>query len=483
MKHRQRRLWYCLTILTTTVSCSHVDRAESFRLVEHVADARLRLSVHWRTGGEEDRSVDEAISGFLAQELTADSAVQIALLNNRPLQAQYERLGIAQADVVQAGLLRNPVFAATLRIPDVAPTGTNVGLDVVGDFLHLLMLPARKRIAVEQFGRVQLDVTQAVLDLAADARIAFLRCQADLQRVRTLGDIAEAADAAATFARELHNAGNLSELELAKHRVDTEDVRLEVAAAEAESYASREHLTRLMGLWGPEADYRVADWLPEVPEAESPLNNLESLAVARRLDLQTMHRKLLKCGYELDLVQAWRWLGSFEVGVGGERETDRQWKTGPNLSLELPVFDQHQADIARGDSELRQAEHELYALAVKIRSEVREARFRFLAHRARALRFRDSVLPLRRRIVEKTQEEYNFMLTGAFDLLDAKRDELRAMLDFIDALRDYWIARAELERVIGDRLPPDGRERERAFVSEPATREIDEQHHHEGGGP
>ncbi len=483
MMNKQYRLWYGSTIVLTIASCAHVDKVDSFRAVEQATDARLGLHVHWRAGSAEGRSVTEAIRLSLSHELTADSGTQIALLNNRSLQAEYERIGIALADVVQAGLLRNPVFAASARIPDVTPSGTNVGLDVVGDFLYVLMLPAQKRIAREQFERVQLAVTQVVLDLAANTRVAFLHHQADLQCMKVLLDIADVADAAATFARELHTAGNLSDLELAKHEVEAENVQLELAAAEAGSSASREHLTRLMGLWGSETDYRIADSLAEIPEAESRLDNMESLAVAQRLDLQAMHWELRKRGHELDLIETWRWLGSLEVGVSAEREADRQWKTGPSLSLELPVFDQHQADIARVDSERRQVEHEFYALAVQIRSEVREARFRLLAARSMAQRFRDGVLPLRRKIVEKTQEEYNFMLTGAFDLRDAKSAELRAVLDSIEAIRDYWIARTELERAIGGRMPFDGGDLGQPVMSEPTARHIEKQHHHEGGGP
>src|SRR6478609_6929231 len=87
--------------------CAVHPRA-AFDPVARTLAERTGQRIHWVQGGDEDRRVADETRRLLAAELTADSAAQIALFNNPTLQATYERLGVAQADVVQAGLLQNP---------------------------------------------------------------------------------------------------------------------------------------------------------------------------------------------------------------------------------------------------------------------------------------------------------------------------------------------------------------------------------------
>ena len=93
---------------------------------------------------------------------------------------------------------------------------------------------------------------------------------------------------------------------------------------------------------------------------------------------------------------------------------------------------------------------------MEIRSEVRAARDRLTAARQLVAYYRDVVLPRRKRIVEQTQREYNFMLVGVFQLLQAKQDEINAQREFLEAQRDYWIVRTELDHALGGGLATAG---------------------------
>src|SRR5439155_27268163 len=126
--------------------------------------------------------------------------------------------------------------------------------------------------------------------------------------------------------------------------------------------------------------------------------------------------------------------------------------TGPAAGLAFPLFDRGQHAVARARAQLRQAQDRQSALAVEIRSEVRAGRDRLTAARQLVAYYRDVVLPRRERIVEQTQREYNFMLVGVFQLLQARQDEINARREYLEAQRDYWIARTELEHSLGGGL-------------------------------
>jgi cobalt-zinc-cadmium efflux system outer membrane protein len=156
----------------------------------------------------------------------------------------------------------------------------------------------------------------------------------------------------------------------------------------------------------------------------------------------------------LGITLDWRWIGKADVGVSTERDPDGQWVTGPSLTLELPIFNQRQADIARLEAQLRQGQKRLAAQAVNIRSEVRALRSRLMMQRHLAEHYKKVIIPLRERIVHLTLQEYNYMLAGVFDLLIARQNELDTYQKYIETVRDYWITRAQIQRVVGGHLPP-----------------------------
>jgi cobalt-zinc-cadmium efflux system outer membrane protein len=398
--------------------------------------------------------VRQAVEKLLQKELSVDAAVQIALLNNPSLQATYEELGVSQADVVEAGLLENPVFTGSARFPNEPPLGTNFELGVVGNFLNILMLPARKKFAAAHFEKTKMHVADEVLGLATQVRKSYYETLGAKQMAEMGRLKLRAAQASYEMAGRLHEAGNFSDLDLAREQGQYEQARVILSESEAKVLAAREHLNRLMGLWGHQIGWRMPERLPDIPEKEISLEHLESLAVANRLDLAVAGQEMEILAQALGITIDWRWIAAAEIGVSSERDTDGQWVVGPMLSLELPIFNQRDAKIARLEARLRQSQQEMASLAVTIRSEVRSHRDRLLMTRNLINHYKDVLIPLRARIVELTQAEYNFMLAGVFELLVAKREEFDAYQGYVRAVRDYWIIRAELQRTVGGRLLP-----------------------------
>lgn len=445
--------WRPFLLMVVIIAPGCTTPKASFDRVQGAVAERTGKRVEWNHGGAEDSQIQQSVQNLLQQKLTAERAVQIALLNNRDLQARFEEIGIAQADLIEAGLLSNPNFSASFRFPNRPPSGTNIEYSIAQDFLDLLLLPLRKHIAAAQLAQTETRVAGEVLQLAADVKAAFYTAQARQQLLDRLRVISETNETAAEFTKRLHDAGNTSDLELASQQGSYEQSRLDVAQTALQVRRDRERLNRLLGLWGPQTNWTIGDHLPELPATEVSLQHLESRAIAQRLDLQARRMQLDLLGQSLALRTKTRFApAGVRIGVDTEREPDGQRVTGPTLDLELPIFNQGQGEIARLTAQYRQAQRELEALAVNARSEVREARDQLIAARDLTSYIGKRLLPTQQHVLNLTLQQYNYMLKGAYDLLIAKQNEVAAERSYIEAWRDYWIARAELERAVGGSL-------------------------------
>jgi cobalt-zinc-cadmium efflux system outer membrane protein len=408
--------------------------------------------VQWQKDRAADDQIRAATRALLRRTLSADGAVQIALLNNRELQAIFEEIGIANADLIEAGLLRNPVFAGDARFPNGPPSATNVELSIAQEFFDVLVIPLRKKVAAIQLTKTKLGVGDSVLKLAAEVKRAFYELQAEQQLLTQLRAIKDANGAALELAQRQHEAGNINDLNLANQQGSYSQSKIDIAETTASMCAGREKLNRLMGLWGEDTNWEIDDELPPLPSTDFSLAQLESLAISQRLDLAATKAELGAIVGSLGITKTYRYVGSIEFGVDTEKDTDGQRVTGPEWRLEVPIFNRGQGRIAKLEAQLRQTERRLESEAVAIRAEVRGARDRLIAKRDLASYYRDELLPERKKILELTVTHYNAMLKSPFDLLLAKQNELSAERAYIDAWRGYWIARTDLERAVGGRL-------------------------------
>ena len=442
-------------LLAGATGCASVNLRSGFPDVSAGVEERATAKITWHDGMEPDAAATERLRALLQRTLTADDAVQIALLNNRDLQAMYSDLGVAQADLVQAGLLRNPVFDAAVQF-HLGPVRPDLQLGVVFGVLDALYVPLRKRVAAAQFEETKLRVTGAVLDFVLGVRHAFYTHQANEQMLELRQTVAQALDASYEVSQRLHAAGNITDLDLGRDRAATLRSKLEVRSAEVTVRQSRERLNTLMGLSGADIGWASAQRLPDVPVDSLPLDDVERSAVARSLDLDHARQRIVSMGQRLGYDRATALMPSGEIGASAEKESDEVWGVGPSVSVPIPIFDQGQARVARGTAELRRAQHEYHALAVRIRATARALMERVRGAGDRALYFRDLVLPLQERIVNEAQLQYNAMQIGVFDLLRDRQQQIEAGAQYVELLREYWIARADLLHLLSGRLPADG---------------------------
>lgn len=418
--------------------------------VRSEVQSRANLPVRWNQGTPADERVDEHVRRLLDGELGLEAAVEIALLNNRGLQAVYEQLGIAQADLVEAGLLDNPVLAGGVRYAERGEPLPSFSL--AHEFLSLLTLPARKKLAKAVWEQQKHRVAHEVLELANETGEAWFEAKSAELVAAMRREVVDAARAGADLAIRQFEAGNISDLQLALEEELVEQAKLDLAEAEAQVFASRERMNRLMGVWGSQIAWKLPAQMPAIPALEAKLEGLEAVAIRRRLDLEADRQGAAVVARALGTTRAWRFVPGLEVGVDVEKEDDGAWHSGPHVALTLPLFDWGQTRVARLESQRRQAENELVARAIEVRSEIRESRDRLVRARARVEYYRDTLIPLRERIVRLTQLRYNAMLLGVYDLLRAKESEIDTYRGFLEANRDYWLARIELERASGGSL-------------------------------
>src|ERR1035438_4703970 len=163
--------------------CATFSKDGGFDSVTKETRAQLNKDVRWpRT--EEERAKDDAqVAGLLRHALSAEDAVQIALLNNRALQASFEELGISEADLVQSGRLPNPRF--TLRHAGAAAQ-YDIEETLSFNVLSLFTAPYAHEIEKRRFAQVQSAVVIAVVQLANDTRQAFFGAVAARESVHYL---------------------------------------------------------------------------------------------------------------------------------------------------------------------------------------------------------------------------------------------------------------------------------------------------------
>lgn len=405
---------------------------------------------------ERGRAVDNATSELLEtltrETLTPDSAIRIALLNNPELQSTYASLGFAAADVYEAGRIRNPVLGVAVLNPSRSDERDQLTWGLVTSFTDLITLPARSRLAENSFAALQQTVGAEVLAVAAHTEQAYYDYVRAQQVAALRAQIAKAGALSAALATRYGEAGNLSPRELAMEHAAASQTRLAALDAEATAYNARTALAQLLGL--PAADnWAVPAQLPLPVAQEDELESLLLLAEKSRLDLAAARARAAVRADQLGVVNWTRWLGELDIGFEREQEAGGGNHTGPTLAWELPIFNQHEDAQLRADTELQIAINDVRRITLDVDNSVRLAYANLVNTRARVVEYQDVLIPQRVATVVSAQQEFNFMLIGVFELIALKQDEYDTYQGYLEAIGDYWAARAELGLATGTALP------------------------------
>ncbi len=408
--------------------------------------ARTGMEMPWDGDGEQD---DKVVRDLLAKPLTADAAARVALWNNADVQAALDDVGVARAQVVSALALPNPQAGGGVLFGE--GNSPDLDMELTIDIVDLFLIAAKEGPASTALEASALEAAGAALDVAFDAKMAFYEHQAASQKLELRKTVLYAAAQSSEIAEKLVEAGNVPALEALTERALYEEARIAVAQAEVEAVAARERLNAAMGLFGE----RGARWKSEAQLAD-PTNfddaKLESRAVAANLDLKAFEKRYAAASGRADLAWTEGLVPDVEVGVGAERD-DGEWGVGPVIGVGIPLFYQGQGAVDAAEAEMRGAKNRHEATATRIRAAARSTTARLRAARESAGFYKSTLLPLREKIVEETLLQYNAMNTGPLQLLSAKRDQVDTATSYVDALREYWVARAEAEALLAGRAP------------------------------
>jgi outer membrane protein TolC len=392
-------------------------------------------------------STRAAVTQLMTQPLSPDDATKIALLNNRGLQASLAYLGVAEADLVQAGRLRNPGLSFSRK------SGGDVDIDrgIMFDLTGLLTMPLRRSIETGRFEQAKLDTAAQAVQLAFDTRKAYFNAVAARQSMVYAMQVASAAQAGAELAQRLASAGNWSRLDQKREQVFYAEATAQLARASHQALATRERLTVLMGLWGDDTGdtgYTLPERLPDLPPAATEMTDIEAQAIAQRLDIRIAKRNAEALAGALGLSQATGFINVFDIGYVNKSASGQARANGYAIALELPIFDWGTARNRGAEALYMQALHHTAEIAIKARSEVRVAYAGYRSGFDLARHYRDEVLPLRQHISKEVLLRYNGMLAGVFELLSDSRDQINSVNATIAAQRDFWIADTELQAAL-----------------------------------
>ena len=419
--------------------------------VSALAQERTGHAVTWQRETK-DAALAQARAGeLLAAPLSADGAVELALLRNRRLQAQLGNLGISEAALVQAGRLRNPV----LSLGRMAGGGAlEIERSVMFDLLGLLTLPARSQVARARFEQAQYQAASDAVVAATEAREAFFEAIAAQQLAAYAQQVQDAADASSELARGMAQAGNLSRLDQMREQAFRAAAAADLARARQRAGDARERLVRALGLGDEASSLQLPPHLPDLPPQALAIEDAERVALDERLDILAARRETEATARELGLTQASGFVDVLSAGWQDKRERGSPHERGGELQFDLPLFDFGGAARAQAKARYLQSVDRTAAIAIDARSQVREAASRYRTAYELARHYRDEVVPLHQRISQENLLRYNGALIDVFQLLADAREQVAGVTASVEAARDFWLADSRLQAALAGASAP-----------------------------
>ncbi len=482
MVKKPGRILWSLAQVAAIGGCATVNPALDYdRAAQHVAAATGREHVYQP---DDDESAARFVEELLRDGITVDETVQVCLLNNPTLQASFMDIGMARADVVQAGLLSNPSLGIALQLPSGGGLASLEG-GLAQNIADLWQIPPRRRAAKRSLDQTILGLARQAADLAAEAKTAYYEAVGADESLRISQENLSVAQSLLELAATRQQAGAASELDVNLSRGLALDAELEVEARRLAAAEARRRLATLLGVTTDADRLTLLDPLPNLPPKAPDAQRLLDIARTWRLDIRWAEQAVYAA--EARLHEEYRRVfGTIELGValergerprsdggrdiladtarasianGGltapkiqprsERRRNTDFIIGPSLDLELPIFDQNQAQIAKARYAYEQASKRLEALVRAAAQEVRSAVDRVLTAWKLVRIYRDRSIPLAQSNLELSREAYRAGRASFLSVLEAQRFFLETRSGCVGAAQTAATAAAELERTIG----------------------------------
>ena len=378
--------------------------------------------------------------------LSEDEAVAVALWNNPDFQVDLAELGFARADLLRAGLLRNPVLSLLF------PTGSKQVEATLAWPLDALWKRGR-RIDVAQLDLEALAerLVQDGLALAMRVKIAHADLVLAEEELRLAESAAELENEHAELTGARLRAGDVSGIEADETRARALEADLARSRARPVREIAEARLVALLGL--AEGELEVATRETEAPPLAALPEPRELLtqALAARPELRAAELLIEAAGREAGLAQE-QILSISGLIDANEREGESGYDVGPGVELALPLFDRGQAERTAAAAKLEQAVLRYSSVRNRIALEVREAHAQLLDAQQALLAWRGGVLKLRGEQVEQARRALDAGELSRLDLAVVELQRLAAESREAGVEAELRRARARLEQAIGRRL-------------------------------
>lgn len=440
--------------VTSGNTASVSDPVAGFNTVQARTSGAIGKQAVWAQSQAETRAMADRTRALVYKKtIGPDTAVQVALLNNRGLQAAYAEVGLSAADVWQETMPINPT--ASIGFSSIG-VGRVIDSAITSNILALMTRSKRVGVADARFRQAQLKAAEETLKVAAETRRAWINAVSAWETVSYLNRSKVAADAASDLAQKLGETGAMSKTGQAREHVFNAELTGDTAKARLNARLAKEELTRLMGLWGQDVDYNIPNALPALPKGPKNKSGIEAEALRNRVDLDVAKLELEATAKSYGLTNATRYVSDLQLVSGVEVEevkeegekTKNEVSGAVELEFTIPIFDTGQARMRKAELSYMRAANLLAEKAVNARSEVRSAYQAYRSTYDIARHYRNSVLPLRAKIEEESVLTYNGMITNTFELLADTRAKITSNILSLNAKREFYLAEVNLGTAI-----------------------------------
>lgn len=435
---------------TSVVQMASKERA-GFDTVQAGASRAVGASPEWALSAGEIEALDRRVHGLVHKKtINADTAVQVAIMNNRGLQASFADLGLSSTDLWEVAM--GPIPSVSVSVSGLAGDVTRaLEALVMKSVLDAANQRPRTEIAQIRFQQAQLEALSETIALAIETRRAWIEAVGAFEKAALIAEAQNTADSASELASQLGRTGFMSKADQAREHALTAVLAAERSEARLEAQLAKERLIKLMGLFGSPTEVFVPDALPSLPSRPRASADIERLALANRVDLAVGKLELEALAREYRLTGKTRMISDVSLAAGLEAEgINGSTEVNPALSVdfEIPLYDTGRLSSKRGQMNYLRAANSVAQQAINARAEARMAYKSVTGRHAVARHWRDVVLPLRRTIDEESLKSYSGMITSTFELLEDARDGLEAQIGAAEAKRDYWLAETEVTAAI-----------------------------------
>jgi len=436
----------------TLASCTTMNVDGALRNVNALVAERTNKTVNWRRDAVSQKKADYTVRQLLSQPLTIDGAIQIAFLRNPSIQTNLSNIGIAEADVAQAGRMRNPVIS----IQRLAAGGIlDIERQILFNLLSLFTIGSRTEIAKDAAERARYMSALSIVKSADGVRRAWIEAVTARESLRIMKRAYTSVKVAENLGMRMAAAGSMPPINQAKLKIAKAEVAGQLGTMRVAASMSRERLIRQLGVWGKETKFALPSRLPRLAKRPRVLRNIERTALTKRLDILAARKEITLQQKTIGLTKFTGLVNLLEISgyANKEREVDGADVTktrlkGFEVEFAIPIFDPGDVKVSRAKYVYMQSVEQLKSLAINARSEVREAYSGYRGAYDLARHYQRTIVPLNKTITDEELLRYNGMLTGILQLLDATRQKQTALLKTLNARRDFWLADAQLNFVL-----------------------------------